>query len=204
MKYLQTRNEHYNRFIKENGTDRLSKNLKIYTASKDKLVEIIFNKENINEMYDRVLKTEYKLYTTNSNQHKVIFNTNSGNEYRLDIVPKYELGKGNVWHLAFTDSKIENEEDYDKLLQKNEMIEILNRISYILKDLLEKNIIENNFCIGGTELTEKNNIYEYFLKVMVGKDGFTKETTNLYSVGWGLYFSVDPTKNQEIYKNESW
>lgn len=35
---------------------------------------------------------------------------------------------------------------------------------------------------------------------MVGKDGFTKETTNLYSVGWGLYFSVDPTKNQEIYK----
>lgn len=35
------------------------------------------------------------------------------------------------------------------------MIEILNRISYILKDLLEKNTIENNFCIGDTELIEK-------------------------------------------------
>jgi hypothetical protein len=70
------------------------------------------------------------------------------------------------------------------------MIELLNRLHFILKDLVSKNIINNNFCIGGTELIE-NNIYEFFLKVIVGDGGFEKINTNVYSkVGWGLYFSI--------------
>ena len=35
------------------------------------------------------------------------------------------------------------------------------------------------------------NIYEYSLKVIVGKNGFDKLKTNVYpNTGWGLYFSI--------------
>jgi hypothetical protein len=81
-------------------------------------------------------------------------------------------------------------EDYDKLTNKNEMIEILNRIHFIIKDLLYKNIIINSFCIGGTDLESKNNIYYYFLKIMVGENGFSKKDTKYYDSGWGLYFKI--------------
>ena len=43
-----------------------------------------------------------------------------------------------------------------------------------------------------TEIIEKNNIYEYLLKVIVGDDGFKKMKTEVYDkVGWGLYFSIN-------------
>ena len=68
----------------------------------------------------------------------------------------------------------------------------MNRIHFILKDIIDKNYINNNlFCIGGTEIESKNNIYEYSLKVIVGNNGFDKLKTSVYpKTGWGLYFSI--------------
>jgi len=196
MRYIHTKLEDYNKFIKENGTNRLSKNLKIHTSSKNLLLKSLFN---VNEMFDRILKTDYIIKP--NTKYLILFKTNKNNEYRLDVVPKYENDKGLVNHIAFTDSKVNKIEDYDVLLDKNEMIEILNRISYIINDLVIKNIINNYFCIGGTNLESKNKIYEYLLKVVVDQNGFTKETTNLYDAGWGLYFKADVSKNQQYYKN---
>lgn len=182
MKYLYTKNKHYQEFIKENNSDRLSKNLKIFTTSKDKLL-------NINEIFDRILETEYEIIP--NTDFEIIFNTDNKFEYRLNLIPIYELGKGKVYHIAFTDSENKlGDLNYEKLLNRNEMIEVLNRISFIMNDLLNKDIIENNFCIGGTDLELKNKIYKYFLKVVVGEDGFKKQNTKEYDSGWGLFFKI--------------
>ena len=67
-----------------------------------------------------------------------------------------------------------------------------NRIHFILIELLKKGLIKNYFCIGGTEIVEKDNIYEYLLKVIVSDDGFRKMENEVYDkVGWGLYFSIN-------------
>ena len=78
--------------------------------------------------------------------------------------------------------------EYESPTNKGEIIEILNRLNYIIRDLV-KHGMENSFCIGGTEIQKKNDIYEYFLKV-IGCD-FDKRNTSVYpKSGWGLYFKI--------------
>jgi hypothetical protein len=156
------------------------------------------------EIFNNSIETKYNIEKLKENLFKITFETNSNTKYRLDIHVIDEVN-GIVNHIAFTenDSKFdiipnnnkdfnEYEESYNKPTKYHEMIELMNRIHFILKDIINKNYITNNlFCIGGTEIESKNNIYEYSLKVIVGKNGFDKLKTNIYSnVGWGLYFSI--------------
>jgi hypothetical protein len=174
MKYLITRKEHFK-------NERLSKNLKTTTiGTYDKLLGI----NTLNEILDSNLKTDYNIETDN----EISFYTNSGKKYRLDIIPKSEHGQI-INHISFSeyDVKLEN---YDKLTGNDEMIELLNRIKYIINDLVQTNKIENRFCIGGTELESKNKIYEYSLYILLGKNGYEKKDTIFYDVGWGLYFTI--------------
>lgn len=184
MNYLYVRYDHYLNFINENKIDRLSKNLKITIASpkKGKLLK---------EIFEHPVETEYKIEKYSPNM-LISFYTNSGNKYRLDIFRIVEGNKEFVNHLAFSDyeNDVEDEENYEKLLDRNEVREILNRIHFILKDLLSGKTINNKFCIGGTKLVQKNKIYEYFLKVVVGENGFSKKYTDVYDTGYGLYFEV--------------
>jgi len=201
MKYLWTQTEHYRKFIKENKSPRLSKFLKIYTESKSELIDKLFKK---NEIFNSNLITEYSITDQkNVEGKKVIFKTKSDNEYRLDIYFIIE-DTGLVNHLSFTKNidlydMITNTNDefnlinkkYNELTENREAIEILNRIKYILSDLVKKDIISNYFCIGGTEIEAKNNIYQYFLKVVVGDGGFIKKKSDSYTkTGWGLYFKI--------------
>lgn len=55
---------------------------------------------------------------------------------------------------------------------------------------VKNDTLSNYFCIGGIEIKSKNNIYEYFLKVVVGENGFEKLDTDLYDNKWGLYFKI--------------
>jgi hypothetical protein len=87
MKYLLTKSDHYKKFLIDNKNDRLSKNLKIYSSSKDKLVGKIFN-QNLNEIFDKELKTEYEIKP--NTKFEIEFLTSSKNKYRLDIIPKIE------------------------------------------------------------------------------------------------------------------
>lgn len=182
MNYLYTRNEHFRMFIEKHHNERLKKNLKVMPSTK-------FNR--VFEIFDRIVDTEYK-YIDNYPIKTYIFKTNSNFEYRLDLYVDTEPNIAIVNHISFTSSYIDNYEsdDYEDSTFKYEMIEVLNRIKFILKDLLEKEEIINSFCIGGTKLDSKNNIYQNFLRTVVGKDGFDKISTNSYSVGWGLFFKV--------------
>lgn len=205
MKYIYTKTEHYKMFCEKNKTNRLSKSVKILPESdKMNLFKITsgykVNEENFNES----IETKYDIEELKENFFKIIFKTNSDIEYRLDIHVIDEVN-GIVNHIAFTenDSKFdtipnssidfdEYEKNYNKPTKHHEMIELMNRIHFILKDIIDKNYINNNlFCIGGTEIESKNNIYEYSLKVIVGNNGFDKLKTSVYpKTGWGLYFSI--------------
>ena len=196
MKYLYTTSEHYKKFLESNKSNRIHKNLKIWTTgSKNNLLKI-------NEIFENPIDTKYSVETHPNNVLKITFNTNSNTNYRLDLLFIEEFDKL-INHISFTLNNsifdiIPNSDEDDKInieyhnpTGKNEMIEILNRIHFILRDLVSKKIIINNFCIGCSEIIEKDKIYEYFLKVVVGEDGFEKINTNVYpTVGWGLYFSI--------------
>ncbi len=175
MNYLITRKEHFK-------NERLSKNLKTITIGNyDKL----FNVSSLNEILDSDLITNYKKI----NDNLYSFFTVSKQKYRLDIILKNEKNIGLVNHIAFSLYE-RTESNYDILTNKKEMIEVLNRIKFIINDLVTNFNIINYFCIGGTELESKNNIYEYVLFILLGEYGYEKKYTDLYDSNWGLYFKI--------------
>lgn len=123
----------------------------------------------------------------------ISFKTNNDYKYRLDIFKCVEHDKSNnfINHMAFNDynNDINDIDKYEELLNRNEMIEIINRIHYILKNLLKNNKINNNFCIGSKNLLAKNNIYQYILKILI-KNNFEKLSINIYDTGFELYFDI--------------
>ena len=186
MNYLITEYEHYNKFVEKYGTDRLQKGLKLYTNSKSGLLF------KTNEIFEKELYTNYIIEKLIPNL-LISFNTTSGYKYRLDIFRVNEelKSKGYINHIAFSDyNKEPTDEDYEDLLNRNEVLEIISRIHFIIKDLIKDDVINNYFCIGGTKLLAKNNIYKYVLKILVGEDGVNKLDTNVYDTGYGLYFKI--------------
>lgn len=185
--HLYTTYKQYKDFYEKYNTQRLYKGLKIFSGESSKR-NLFFNP--INEIFDSELETNYKIFKNKNNDLKIKFKTNSNTLYRLDLFLKEEKGKELSYHIAFSlcDSKINN---YNDLTDKNEMIEILNRIKFIINDLKNENILKiNYFCIGATELLSKNSIYEYFLKIVLSDNSFDKLQTKLYNEGWGLYFKI--------------
>jgi hypothetical protein len=185
MNYLYVKYENYIDFININDTNRLSKNLKIMTNSK--------GGQLIKEIFTSPIETNFKIekYTPNM---LISFYSEKGFKYRLDIFRVIEKDKSKEYinHIAFSDydNDPNDEEKYEELVGRNEMREILNRIHFILLDLISDQTINNSFCIGGTKLEEKNKIYEYMLKVLIGNEGFTKQQTDVYKTNFGLYFKI--------------
>jgi hypothetical protein len=183
MNYLYVKYNHYINFINENKSDRLNRNLKLMISSTK-------SGKILKEIFEYPLETTYKIEEYSPNI-LVSFNSNSNNKYRLDIIKIFENDEF-INHIAFSDyeNKLEDSDDYERLLDRNEFREILNRIHYIMIDLIDNGFINNKFCIGGTKLEKKNRIYQFFLKVVVGDSGIKKLKTDLYDTGWGLYFNV--------------
>lgn len=188
MIYLYTKYEHYSKYVEKHKTDRLIKNVKITTNHKDILVKRLSLNE---EIFNTPRPTNYNIESIN-NDILISFFTNSNTKYRLDLFLIEELDKEEqpINHIGFSNFNIKGRDEYDNETNKNEMIEVMNRIHFILKDLLNKKIINNSFCIGLTKSISKNNIYEYFLKIIVGEDGFDKISTKYYDSGFGLYFKI--------------
>ena len=204
MNYLYTKSEHYKKFYEKNKTNRLSKSVKILPET-DKMN--LFKKTSgfkVNEeIFNNPIETDYNINRIRENFLRIEFKTKSESSYRLDIHIIDEVN-GIVNHISFTEYDIkydnipnnikdfdEYEESYNKPTERNEMIELMNRIHFILNDLVFTNNISNKFCIGGTEIESKNKIYEYSLKIIIGNDGFEKLKTDIYpKSGWGLYFSI--------------
>ena len=136
---------------------------------------------NVNEMFDGI-ETEFK-YSNESIDKKfcVIFNTNSGIKYRFDFIEKEQ----NIYHLAFTldDRDVQN---YDEVTDLDESKEVFGRLAYILKKISnDRNIDE--FCIGATGDIKKDKIYKYMMSYV---KTWEKRVTDLYDLGWGLYFTI--------------
>jgi hypothetical protein len=192
MKYIYTNSENYKKFLESNLSNRLSKGLKVIPiGDKWNLFRI---SHNINEeIFNNPLETKYSIDRISDRFLKIKFTTNSETKYRLDIHMIREFGTI-VNHISFTEdsdeeSYIEYELEYSKPTNKNEMIELMNRIHFIILDVVKGGILSKTFSIGGTELEEKNRIYEYFLKVL--DVDFKKLKTDVYpKCGWALYFSV--------------
>ena len=116
----------------------------------------------INELFKSSITTDY--YVKNNEDFKTCYFTKkSGNNYRLDLYEVDEPNIGLVNHISFTLADVKNYEDetYTNLTNKGEMLEILNRIRYIIEDLVKSEDVVNYFCIGDSILDSKNNIYEY-------------------------------------------
>jgi len=204
MKYLYTKTSHYKKYFEKNKTDRISKNVKILPESdKINLFKSTSGLEINEEIFNKSIKTKYTISKIRENFLKIKFETNSKTKYRLDIHTINEVN-GIINHISFTEDNdvydnIPNlekdfddyEENYNKPTGKHEMIELMNRIHFILNEMVNNDYINNSFCIGETEIEGKNKIYEYSLKIIVGESGFNKLKTNVYpKVGWGLYFSI--------------
>jgi hypothetical protein len=212
MKYLYIKSEHYKMFVKENNTNKLSKNLKLWTRENKlkKFIDIQINEEQI---FENPIETKYKIeideYIADGfvKRKKIVFATESGNEYRIDINTLFEEDKmqlGQVSHISFSindpaldeipmteEDYIKFDEIYSKLTNRGETLEILNRIHFILRDLVDKGNLYNSFCVGISEIESKNKIYEYFLEKIVGKNGFKKLKTDIYPVSkYGIYFKI--------------
>lgn len=167
-KHLIVSNKTYIDYIKEHKTDRIDKFIKIYTFEKFKEKSIIesFDKLYNDTQYKIQNKTFDKKYTNyqDPNGFQIWFETNSGNEYRIDLVPiknfNNKISSDFVWSISFTLSKYDiNDINYEELTGLKEEKEVLMRIG----DILNKIDIPKYFVIGNTILEKKIKIYKNLL-----------------------------------------
>ena len=130
----------------------------------------------MNEIYQEKLKTNYtteirKSPTYEGDDYIIRFKTNSNVDYRLDLL-KHEDDKvnyENMYSVLFSLEKNNHYSssiyDYEELTDKNEMIEILSRIGYIIQDWLNNTNKCITFVLGKSDIEKKNNIYKYFIKI---------------------------------------
>ena len=78
------------------------------------------------------------------------FNSISNEEYRFDLLKEPNT---NIYHLGFSLSS-SNLLDYSNLTNRNESIDIFNRLIWILKDITPKLNIDE-YCIGATNNPKK-------------------------------------------------
>lgn len=171
MKYTYIVN--YNQF-KTFENSKLDKITNITTGSKFIKDSFIGNK--VNEIFDKHIPTEYSVHDRKSpiyNDYDYIFyfKTQTNIEYRIDIL-KHDDDKvkyNNMYSILFSLKKNDpyksKVDEYEELTDKNEMIEILNRIRYILKDWISKNNLNITFVIGKSDIERKNKIYKYFIRI---------------------------------------
>jgi hypothetical protein len=176
MFYYKTSLFTYNEFIKENKSNRLSKNEKIkYNTGVVKYLNI----ENINEVFDKELN--YLDYDIESYKHKVyrdeknityFFNSKKNNRYRLDLVILKENNEDlkdkrlhNKKFISVSFSKFDaTDYDYDNETNLYELYDVMSRIRYLIK--INEHKMKNNYIfMFGKPNDNKINMYEYFIKI---------------------------------------
>lgn len=164
MNYLyvsfKTFEEYYNKF----KTDKLYKFYKIQTSKYIKEHPFIKLNEIFNKDYSDV---EYEVYYSDNEITTIKFKTSNLNVYRLDLLKMKnyckEIDDEFVYNISFTDW-YRDVEKYEELTNKNEIYELLSKIGFILRDYnKDKN---QSYCIGLTLDDRKNNLYNYFLRIV--------------------------------------
>lgn len=173
MNRILVRIEDYKRYVEIHDSNRLDSKNEIF--SKYYLPNFLDIKE---EIFEGKI-TEYSIIEDNIDRILIKFKSKSETEYRIDLLKEPNI---NIWHIAFSlyDSNLDS--DYDIRTHKDEPIDVFSRIIWILKDL-DRNF---EYCIGATA-TKKDAIYEYMMRYV---SNWEKRNTNIYKLGWGLYFHL--------------
>lgn len=163
----------YNEFIKENKTNRLSKNEKLEQPGAG--VVNFLNIEKIDEIFDsKIDKLEYEENAVDKKHGNItyFFKSKSNTEYRLDLVvllEKNEDIKDERLHnkrfisVSFSLSN-SNYENYDDQTNLNELYDVMSRIRYLIQ-LNEYKTNLNYIFMFGKPAENKINMYKYFIKI---------------------------------------
>ena len=182
--YILVRLDDYLLYQERYGHNRLDRWHRIWSPSKSKaLFELSTGKVYEEEIFNGI-ETYYEITKDNSD-YVVKFNSNSGDEYRFDIIKESHT---DIYHLAFSllNNSIDKLDEYEKLTNKKNSLEVFNRLIWILKDITPKlNVSE--YCIGLSNNESKNNIYEYMMRFV---SGWEKRETSQYDLGWAIYFKL--------------
>lgn len=170
--------EDYISYVEKYDTTYLDKKNKyrIWCKTKDFMLNG-FHPVN-EEIFDGTM-TEYNSQKKGEN-YLVTFQSRSKQEYRLDLIREPNT---KIYHIAFTLSN-RNMDNYEKLTDLGESIEVFSRLSWILKDL---NLDVDEYCIGATGDKKKDSIYEYMMRFV---KSWNKRNCNSYKLGWALYFKI--------------
>jgi hypothetical protein len=168
VKNLIVSNITYKNYINLHKSDRIDKFIKIFTIEKfnESIILEIFDKKYINTLYKIKSKTFDKKYTNYEHPlgFQIWFKTDSGNEYRIDLIPIKNFNKRVeskfIWSVSFTLSEYDiNDINYEELTGLMEEREVLLRVGDILNDIK----IPKYFVIGNTILEKKIKIYKHIL-----------------------------------------
>lgn len=173
--------EDYKNYINKYGTNKLDSKNEIYTFGSFP-PKFYREQYNINEEVFEGIPCTYEILEKDNNKILIKFESKSDSYYRLDI---FKEPNTNIWHIGFSeiDSKIDNIEQYQSLTNKNESIDVLSRLIWILKDL-NKDV---EYCIGATGDDKKDRIYIYMMRFV---SNWEKRETEQYPLGWGIYFKI--------------
>lgn len=163
----------YNEFIKENKTNRLSKNEKLEQPGAG--VVNFLNVEKIDEIFDsKIDKLEYdeKAIDRVHGDITYFFKSKSNTEYRLDLIILFERNKDlkdkrlhnkRFISVSFSLSN-SNYENYDDQTNLNELYDVMSRIRYLIQLNEYKTNLSYVFMFG-KPAENKINMYKYFIKI---------------------------------------
>ncbi len=171
---ILVRLQDYKRYTESIGSNKLDQKNEIYTNNQ-------FPKFlNINEEIFEGRETNYSIIDDSDDKVLIKFESSSQLEYRLDL---FKEPNKEIWHIGFSlfDSNLDSE--YHIETNKNESIDVLSRVIWILKDI-NKNV---EYCIGATGNPSKDNVYKYMMRFVSNWD---KRNTDQYELGWAIYFKI--------------
>lgn len=122
---------------------------------------------------DYTIKPIKSKHFKNEIDYHISFNTNSNNIYIFDLICYYDvIGPFNnqrLYNISFTiedQHNLDNSEEYEKITNNQEEIEIIKRLIYIFNDVYQQ-ILKyktNVFVIGETNDPRKINFYRNVIK----------------------------------------
>lgn len=172
---ILVRIDDYIKYQQKHNTNKLDDNNIIYShGGRPNFIKV-------NEELFEGRECDYEIIKDDGDIILIKFKSTSNTSYRIDLMKE---PNSDIWHIGFSlyendisDSKYELETD------KNESIDVLSRIVWILKDL-NRNV---EYCIGSTGNEFKDNIYKYMMRFV---SNWEKRDTKEYKSGWAIYFRL--------------
>jgi len=189
FRYLVS-HETYKKYYEDYKSYKVDKNSYIQSTKFETLFKL-------NEIFDRKLETEYTLHNQINNitgfeDVFYLFKSNSGVEYRLDLIPIEDktISYPNYVSVSFSLSKNNPNDsipsDYDALTDKNEMMEIMSRLLYLI-DVYKGEFGDKVFMIGYCDNIKKMQIYEYLIRIVFKDYKLEKIKTSAFPDGYSLF-----------------